>query len=262
MSTAHLFGEAGARRLDLQYAIPVMVEQRRRILEALALEPGERALDIGCGPGYLAYEMAREVGPQGRVLAIDTSDSMLEVARGRCREFGWAEIRHADAVALPCEDASLDAAVAVQVYLFVADLDRAIGELARVLRPGARAVVVDTDWDSVVWHSGSRERMQAVMEVWMRRYVNARVARTFPAALRRAGLEIELATAIPIVELDPGEASYSGSQLPEVARYIADKGGVATEDARAWEDDVRALARRGEYFFSLNRYLFRARKPA
>lgn len=261
MATPKQFDSAEAQRLDKQYAAPTLVEQRRRTLEALKLAPGERALDIGCGPGYVSLEMAARVGTSGSVVGIDTSQPMLDAAAARCAGHANIVFKPADATALPFEAGSFDAAVAVQIYLFVPQLERALAELARVLRPGGRAVVVDTDWDSLVWHSGDASRMHRFIEIWKRRYVDATVARLFPGYLRRAGLVVEHADAIPIVELAPDEVSYSGSQLPEVAKYVGGKGGLPPAEAQAWEADIRALAARGEYFFALNRYLFVARKP-
>ena len=261
MSTTVSFDSANAQRVERQYAAPALVEQRRRTLEAMALQPGNTALDIGCGPGYLTLEMARQVGTRGRVIAIDTSEPMLDIARARCAGLGQVEFHLANAAALPCPDASVDVAAAVQVYLFVPDLEAVARELARVLRPGGRAVVVDTDWDSLVWRSSDRERMERFLALWMRRYANARVARLLPGALRRAGLTVEHAGAIPLVELDPAENTYSGSQIHEFAHYMATKGGIPEAEAQAWEADLRALAARGDYFFSLNRYVFVARKP-
>ena len=251
---------ANAQRVDRQYAAPSMVEQRRRTVETMALQLGQTALDIGCGPGYLTLEMARQVGAQGRVIAVDTSQPMLDIARARCAGLNQIEFHLADAAALPCPDASIDVAAAVQVYLFAPELEGVVRELTRVLRPGGRAVVIDTDWDSVVWHSSDRDRMERLLAIWMKRYVNARVARLLPGTLRRAGMKIEQADVIPLVELDPGENTYSGSQVTELARYVVTKG-VAAAEAKAWEEDLRSLADRGEYFFSLNRYVFVASKP-
>lgn len=261
MAVPKTFDGAEARRIDKQYAAPALVEQRRRTLEALSLEPGEAVLDIGCGPGYLTLDMAERVGTSGRVVGVDTSQPMLDVAAARCAAHARIELRAADATALPYPDSSFDAVAAVQVYLFVPALDHALTELARVLKPGGRAVVVDTDWDSIVMHTRDAERTERYMRIWKQRYVDATVARRLPGGLRRAGLVIEHASAIPIVELQPDEASYSGSQLPEMTKFLSSKGGIALEEAQAWEADIRDLAARGEYFYALNRYLFVARTP-
>lgn len=262
MSNVVTFDSAGAERVERQYSAPSLVEQRRRTLEALALQPGECVLDIGCGPGYLTAEMAQRVGGTGRVTGIDTSEAMLDLARRRCATYGNVALECADAVRLPCQDASVDVAAAVQVYLFVRELEAALGELARVLRPGGRAVIVDTDWDSLVWHASDASRMQRMLDTFTQRYVNARVARLFPGLLRRAGLRIEHASAIPIVELVPAAESYSGSQLAELARFVVGKNRITAEEAAAWANDQHELAERGAYFFALNRYLFLVRRPA
>jgi len=260
MANAISFDERAAQRLDRQYSAPSLVEQRRRTLEAMALRTGESVLDIGCGPGYLTADIAHAIGVRGRIVAIDTSQPMLDIARSRCAAYPQVELKLADAARLPCEDASIDAAAAVQVYLFVDELDAAVRELARVLRPGARAVIVDTDWDSVVWHSSDPARMQRMLDVWTQRYTDAHVARRFPGALDRAGLTVEHVDAIPIVELAPSESSYSGSQVSELARYVAGKEGIDADEAAAWSQDQHEMAARHEYFFALNRYIFVARK--
>jgi ubiquinone/menaquinone biosynthesis C-methylase UbiE len=79
------------------YLTADVVEQRRQVLGLLGLAAGERVLDIGAGPGLLAADMARAVGPRGRVCGIDVSDAMLALARRRrlpcgCRESGSASL--------------------------------------------------------------------------------------------------------------------------------------------------------------------------
>lgn len=255
------YDRANASRVDRQYAAPSLVLQRIRTLQAMALRPGQRVLDIGCGPGYLTAEIAGQVGAKGRVVAIDTSRPMLDIARERCAGLGTVEFHRASAESLPFPEASFDVAAAVQVYLFVADPERSIRELARVLRPGGTAVVVDTDWDSVVWRSSDCARMDRLLRAWCKRFANARTARILPGLLSRTGMKIGHIEAIPLVELAPDEISYSGSQIAELARYVTATGEVAADEAQAWQQDLRLLAEKNEYFFSLNRYLFAARKP-
>ena len=122
--------------------------------------------------------------------------------------------------------------------------------------------MLDTDWGSTVWNSRNPARMARVMEAWKQRYVNAHIGRALPAALRRAGFVIERAQAVPIVELTATDEDYSGSQLKEVAKYIAGLQGDIAAEAQAWRDEQLALEASGDYFFSLNRYLYSARRPA
>src|SRR4051794_6221425 len=140
------FDEQLGQRLKAAYLTPDVVAQRVSIREALALRPGETVVDIGCGPGLLAAEMAADVGPDGSILAVDPSEDMLTLAATAERAAGSAPISFAagDACALPAQDGSADAAVATQVYEYVADMAGALREARRVLRPGGRLLVLDT----------------------------------------------------------------------------------------------------------------------
>jgi arsenite methyltransferase len=147
------FDAEASRRVEATYMTPDVVEQRQAVLGALGLGPGERVIDIGTGPGLLAAEIAAAVGPDGLVCGIDISDSMLALARARTTQPNSApiELRQAGADRLPYAQASFDVAVATQVLEYVKDVPGALAEIARVLRPGGRVLVLDTDWDSIVW---------------------------------------------------------------------------------------------------------------
>jgi len=153
MSSGLQFDEATSRKVEALYLTPHVVAQRCQVLKALELKQGERVLDIGSGPGLLAYDIAASVGREGRVCGIDISEDMLTMSRRRCGDQSWTDFRRADATKLPYPDDSFDAAVSTQVYEYVADVPTALAELHRVLRPGGRAVVVDTDYGSLVIHS-------------------------------------------------------------------------------------------------------------
>jgi ubiquinone/menaquinone biosynthesis C-methylase UbiE len=254
------YDEDAARRLEALYSTPDIVEQRRRTLHILALQPGERVLDIGCGPGYLAAEMANAVGAQGRVCGIDVSEPMLKLARRRCAALDRVDLKIGDASRLPFDDATFDAAAAIQVYLYVNGVDSALAELHRVLRPGGRAVVMDTDWGTVAWNTANPELMKRVLAVWETRFVHSRLARSLPGRLRSAGFELTCEEVVPLMNTRYDPESYSGMQINEVVGFVAGRDGITHEEANAWASELLERGRTGDYFFSLNRYLFLVRK--
>lgn len=251
-------------RLEHSYRAPAIAAQRARTRAALGARPGEAGLDVGCGPGYLACELAREVSPTGRMVAIDSSPDMLASARARIAAAGLAdvvEVRAGDATRLDFERGRFDFVVAVQVYLYVADVAGALAQAARVLRPGGRLLVVDTDWDSCVWLTADPARHRRILEVQAEHYTSPHLPPRLPGLLRDAGLRLRVAEAIPVVELAPSEDSYSRS-LAGMMADLASRRGIPRAEAEAWKADLLARTGAGDYFFSVNRYLFLADRPA
>jgi demethylmenaquinone methyltransferase / 2-methoxy-6-polyprenyl-1,4-benzoquinol methylase len=117
---------------------------RERAVDRAEVGPGSDALDVCCGTGDLALELRRRIGPDGRVVGCDFSERMLELARGKSGEeglpveFGWA-----DALELPYGDRSFDAVTIGFGARNLADLERGISEMARVLRPGGHLVILE-----------------------------------------------------------------------------------------------------------------------
>jgi ubiquinone/menaquinone biosynthesis C-methylase UbiE len=115
------------------------------VFDALGLEPGERVLEVGHGPGPLLAKIAR--AGAGQVCGVDPSETMVEMARKRLAKVTTnADIRLGTAEDTGFDDASFDLAISVNNVPMWSDLGAGFGELHRVLKPGGRLVVA--------WHGG------------------------------------------------------------------------------------------------------------
>lgn len=118
---------------------------RQRAAAQTDLGPGDAALDVCCGTGDLALELAKLVMPEGRVVGCDFSEPMLDLAREKTAERGVEAVRFewADALELPYDGERFDAVTVGFGARNLADLDRGLREMARVLKPGGRAVILE-----------------------------------------------------------------------------------------------------------------------
>jgi len=176
---------------------------RERAADLAAAAPGGRALDVACGTGDLALALARRVGPAGEIVGIDFSPGMLDEARRKAAMLDGAlgiTYEQGDAMSLPHLDDAFDAATVGFGARNFADLGRGLAEMARVVRPGGRVVVLEIT-------TPKRPPLSWFFSVWFDRVVPAigRLAGDpdaytyLPASVRRfpgpeeLGAELELA---------------------------------------------------------------------
>lgn len=197
-----------------------------RIVRALAVEPGNRVLDVACGTGGVALRLARAGAD---VVGIDISADQLAKARRAAEDEGLAiRFDEGDCQELPYEDAGFDAVSSAFGAIFAPDHERAAGELARVCRPGGRLAL--TAWPKDEWSD-----------------VNERAGRTFPSGpdardwadeehvreLLADAFDLELQTGEWRIEAGSGDELWelASTSMPPLRSWLGEQG-----------DDVRARA--------------------
>jgi demethylmenaquinone methyltransferase/2-methoxy-6-polyprenyl-1,4-benzoquinol methylase len=188
---------------------------RRRAADLAHVRAGDRVLDVATGTGDLALELAGRVAPGGEVVGTDFSPRMLELARTKASA-GGVQIRFepGNALALPYRDDEFDAATVGFGARNFSDLDQGLREMARVVRPGGRAVVLEIT-------APRRPPLSTFFELWFDRGVPAlgriagdREAYSYlPSSVRRFPGAPELA------------ATMSRCGFGEI-RYIVTAGGI------------------------------------
>jgi arsenite methyltransferase len=106
-----VFGQGLADRLDVMYRSRDMLRRRELARAALGAAPGERIVDLGCGPGFYVAELLDQVGPGGHVAGIDASPAMLTLAARRCAGHGNAGFLRASVASLPVDGSGFDACI-------------------------------------------------------------------------------------------------------------------------------------------------------
>jgi demethylmenaquinone methyltransferase / 2-methoxy-6-polyprenyl-1,4-benzoquinol methylase len=137
---------------------------RRRAADLASLGPGGRALDVATGTGDLALELAERVSPGGEVVATDFSERMLELARAKVAQRSFEPgtrvlVQTANALALPFDDDEFDAVTVGFGARNFSDLECGLREMARVVAPGGRVVVLEIT-------SPQRLPLSAFFDLW------------------------------------------------------------------------------------------------
>src|SRR4051794_4869047 len=256
-----VFDERVAAQLEVFYGTREVLRRRALVAEALVAQPGDRVLDIGCGPGFYLADGLERIGPEGSAMGVDMSTSMLEASRRRLAGAANVKLLEGNATALPVGDEAFDRALSVQVFEYVTDIPAALAELWRVLRPGGRAVVWATDWSTLSWHSGHGERMARMTAAWDRHLADPVLPRTLAAAMRTAGFaDVERAGHVfASTSMDP--ETFGGNAPAIVRGYLKGLADVDQAEADAWLAELRELDARGEYSYALTQFCFAATRP-
>ncbi|MCF3137004.1 methyltransferase domain-containing protein [Streptomyces olivochromogenes] len=176
--------------LDSQDANPGVRRLRAWAEEALAVHDGERVLDVGAGTGTQTRALAALVGPRGSALGVEPNPGLRAVAEERAAG-GRARFTDGDALALPLPDDSVDVVWCERVLQHLAEPDRAVAEMARVVRPGGRVALLDTDWATTVLHPGDPEILRALTAGALTGAANPYSGRRLVGQLTAAGLVVE-----------------------------------------------------------------------
>ena len=254
------YDNEATKRLLAIYITPDVEAQRNDFINAFEPQPGQRVLDVGSGPGFLSNAISDCVGQTGSVFGIDISKPLLEIAHSQLKDRANVEFHLGDATKLPLPSEDFDTVVSTQVLEYVLQVDAAMDEFHRVLKPGGTVALLDTDWDSIVWHSSDKARMNRILKAWEQHAADPFLPRTLAKKLIRAGFQVHSQKIIPIYNSEFRQDTYSNRLIDLIVPFVVGTGSVTKAEAGEWGKDLRERGKNGEYFFRLNRYFFLAKK--
>jgi ubiquinone/menaquinone biosynthesis C-methylase UbiE len=206
----------------------------RCLIDLCELSPDDQVLDVGCGAGDDVQAMARLVAPIGRVVGLDSSQTMVEEARRRSEGLGLPiDFISGDAHMLDFGDGTFSCARADRVFQHLEDPKRALAELVRVTKRGGCIVVADTDWGTLAVDGPDPATTQALVSEVGAAIRNPWSGRRLFGMFRRAGLEEVQAVPATAVITDYARADNL-FHLSEGMRRARERGLVTTEAATNW----------------------------
>jgi ubiquinone/menaquinone biosynthesis C-methylase UbiE len=252
--------EAFVQFMDDANSMAFFQAAKEQTYARLALQPGDHVLDIGCGSGGDVRALAGLVGPDGRAVGVDGSATMIAAARQRSAggsppvEFVVGDAHHLD-----FPDASFDACRTDRVLLHLTDPGQVLREIARVLRPGGRAVALEPDGGGLLVDSPDRDTTSKILDLRSRAVRSGWIGRSLPRLFRSAGLTDIEVQVLPGPRFDFDETNAS-LRLLEHADRAAARGMISTEAAERWKAWLIDAGARGEFFCLVTMFLVAGRK--
>jgi ubiquinone/menaquinone biosynthesis C-methylase UbiE len=230
---------------------------RQRMFDLLDVRPEATLLDVGCGAGNDVQDLAKLVGQSGRVVGIDSSATMIQQARARTANTHLpVEYLQGDAYQLPFEENTFDGCQSSRVFKHLAEPDRALGEMLRVARPGARIVVAEADFDLIIIDIPDRTLARKMIHLACDRVRQGWMGRQLPKLFSEAGL-IDIVVTGHMLSIDYAYFQMVFGGLLQEAQAA---GEVSSEEVTRFWNEL-AQADREQRLFGYVGFVVGGRKP-
>ncbi len=251
---------AFVRHLDAVAGLDFVRGYKRRMVALLEPRAGGHLLDVGCGTGEDVRALAALVGPTGRVVGIDSSATMLAEARRRAALSGSpVEYRLGDCRRLEFADGTFHGCQADRVLHHLEQPGRALCEMARVARPGARVVVAEPDFETLLVDAPDRALTRAILRAFCDSMADGWAGRRLPALFRDAGLT-DIAMLPQTLMLTDFALASRILCLQRSAEGARAAGLVSADEATGWVEQLMEASRRGRFFAAVTIFIASGRK--
>ena len=247
----------------LRVAAEQVAQVKRRSYAAMHIQPGDRVLDVGCGPATDTVRMASLVGNAGKVVGIDADPAMIVEADQRAAQAGVSDcVTHkvGDVLMLPFGDAEFHSCRSERLFQHLLDPARALAEMARITSPDGWVVNLDTDWGSLSIDCEYIDIAQRLSRILAENVLNnGYAARQLYRLYKQQGfrnISIELfptyITSYPLGRMI--------ALLDRSEQFALETNQVTSEDLDLWHKALQLADEAGTFFASVNMVLVGGQK--
>jgi ubiquinone/menaquinone biosynthesis C-methylase UbiE len=240
-------------------SLPYFQDYKKKSFQLLDPREGSRILEVGCGLGQDAMAIARMIGKKGNVVAVDSSQKMIEAACKGPLDAKSVRFCLADACNLPFANGAFDGARADRVLQHISDPRKAFAEMVRIAKHKGKVVVYEPDWGTFIISPGQKEISRTMTQLFGDTFPSGWIGRQLSGFFREEGLEkiqIEAGTFFT-EDLDLAIRVFD---LVNNAHRAKNLGYVSESQAEVWLDDLRKADKQGRLFCSFTGFLVSGEK--
>jgi ubiquinone/menaquinone biosynthesis C-methylase UbiE len=247
--------------LDTAGALEAVQAAKHRTFALLEVKEGHHLLDVGCGTGDDVRTLAQMVGKTGRVVGVDSSETMLQEARQRADGTGLSiEFRVGNAQQLDFADNTFDGCRAERTFQHLDNPRQALAEMIRVTRPGGRIVVLDPDRETRVVDVEDRLLTRKILNYGCDSSGNGWMGRQLLRLFKEAHLTDIAVFAENFMMTDDPLADHL-FRLREMTKRAQTAGVVSETEANQWVEQLEQAQQAGQFFFATTVFFVSGRKP-
>ena len=237
---------------------------KKKSYQLLNIASGSSVLDIGCGTGDDVLALAELVGPNGKVIGLDNSKSMIEKANQRSKQKQFpVQFRVGDIHKLDLADNTFDGCRADRVFMHLHDRQQALSEMIRVTRPGGRIVVIDPDWDTMIVEAPDRDLTRRIIDNFVDQLVlNPWCGRESYKLFQQAGLKnVVVADAATLVLTDFSTAKQL-MMFDKAANLMREEKPSLSDKVESWLNYLKQADEKGFFFSAATMFTVVGEKPS
>ena len=241
-------------------------EMRSYIYSLIDNKNADFILDIGCGTGYDLFEIGKMVSEDSTLIGLDVMEEAIKKAERRVnKDSRFCFKNHDVSKGIPFEEKFFDVIFSNNMLECIIDKDELIEEIYRVLKPNGQIVCAHFDWDSQLIDGGNKDLVRKIVnnfndwqQEWMTD-IDAWMGRRLWGTFNRSGLfEGDIYTYV--LTNTKFEEPYYGYRRIKDFEHLVNEGMISQEEYSKFIEDIKVLARKGEYFYSITMYIYVGRK--
>jgi ubiquinone/menaquinone biosynthesis C-methylase UbiE len=244
------------RYLDQARSTDEIRAAKLRTFDILNARRGSHVLDVGCGTGDDVMALARRVGGSGLAVGVDSSKTMIAEARRRARGLSLpVEFRRCDAHRLCFQNDTFDGCFAERVFMHLEHPGRALSEMIRVARSGARIIVNEPGWETLVMEAGDQTVTRGIVKLIKDSFRHSGVGHQLPVLFAELGLRA--------VTVETGTLLLREFAQADLAWRITEKvnGVLSSGQAARWLSCLEEASQAGRFFAAVTGFLVAGKKP-
>ena len=232
-------------------------DEHVNMLKPLDIQSGSRVLDYGCGPGFVSRGMTDLIGSDGHVFGVDLNKQFVADATRRAEGVKCLSYHVLENRKIPLSARAVDRLLCKNVLEYVPDVQHTLAEFHRVVEPGGRLLIIDSDWRFVLVEPWGHAQTAKFFEAASVAFKTPEIGRQLRKLLSEAGFdEIE-------VRINAGVDISGGSLavLTNMASYAGEFGSMAASEIESLMTSAETAVETGDYLFCLPQFYVTAIRP-